>query len=65
MLKNLDYEQNISSIISTGIYKIGLDSVRLMKWICYYEKSFHENINYLDLIGSVCKYLIINEIPRR
>ena len=29
-----------------------------MKWICYYDRSYYENINYYDLMGSICKYLI-------
>ena len=60
MLENPDFEQNHNSITSTGIYKIGHDSFRLMKWICYYDGSYFENINYFDLMGSVLKYL--NEI---
>ena len=39
MLKNPDFEQNYWSRTSTGIYKIGYDSIRLMKWICYYDRS--------------------------
>ena len=35
MLKNPNFEQNKYSITSTGIYKIGHDSFRLVKWICY------------------------------
>ena len=31
MLENPDFEQNCYSINSTGIYKIGHDSIRLMK----------------------------------
>ena len=31
MLKNLNFEQNKYSLTSTGIYKIGHDSIRLMK----------------------------------
>ena len=34
MLKNPDFEQNKYSITSTGIYRIGHDSIRVMKWIC-------------------------------
>ena len=34
MLLNLNFEQNQSSITSTGSYKIGHDTIRLMKWIC-------------------------------
>ena len=58
MLKNPNFEQNKYSITSTGIYKIGHDSIRLMKWICYYDRSYYENVNYFDLMGSICKYNI-------
>ena len=54
MLKNPNFEQNRYSITSTGIYKLGHDSIRLMKWICYYDRSYFENINYYDLMGSLC-----------
>ena len=63
MLKNSDFEQNYWLRTSQGIYKIGHDSVRLMNWICYYDRSHYENINYYDLLGSICKHL--NEIPRQ
>ena len=39
MLENPNFEQNKSSITSLGSYKIAHDSVRLMKWICYYNRS--------------------------
>ena len=42
MLENPNFEQNKYSITSTGIYKIGHDSIRLMKWICYYDRSYYE-----------------------
>ena len=58
MLKNPNFEQNKYSLTSTGIYRIGHDSNRLMKWICYYDRSYYENINYFDLMGSFCIYLI-------
>ena len=58
MLKNPDFEQNYWSRTSTGIYKIGHDSIGLMKWICYYDRSYFENINYYDLMGSLCSYII-------
>ena len=35
LLKNPKFEHNKYSITSSGIYKIGHDSIRLMKWICY------------------------------
>ena len=63
LLKNQNFEQNHYSITSTGIYKIGHDSIRLMKWICYYDRSYYEIISYYDLMGSLCNHL--NEISKR
>ena len=63
MLKNSDFEQNYWSKTSQGVYKIGLDSLRLMKWICYYDRSYYENINYYDLMTSILTCL--NEISKR
>ena len=63
MLKNPDFEQNKYSLTSAGIYKIGHDSIRLMKWICYYDRRYYENIDYYDLMASICKHL--NEISQR
>ena len=61
LLKNPDFEQNYRSRTSTGIYKIVHDSIRLRKWICYYDRSYYENINYYDLMSSILTCL--NEIP--
>ena len=63
MLLNPNFEQNCWSKTAIGIYKIGHDSIRLMKWICYYDRSYYENINYYDLMGSFCNHL--NEISKR
>ena len=57
MLLNPNFEQNCWSKTANGIYKIGHDSIRLMKWICYYDRSYYENINYYDSMASICKYL--------
>ena len=65
MLENPNFEQNKYSITSSGIYKISHVSIRIIKWICYYDRSYYENINYFDLMGSVCKYLILNEKSER
>ena len=54
MLLNPRFEENYWSRTAIGIYKIGHDSIRLMKWICYYDQSYYENINYFDLLGSLC-----------
>ena len=40
MLKIPDFEQNYWSRTATGIYKIGHDSIKLMKWICYYDRLY-------------------------
>ena len=63
ILGNSDFEQNYWSRTAKGIYKIGHDSIRLMKFIWYYDRSYYENINYYDRMGSIWKYLILNEIP--
>ena len=56
MLENFDFEQNYWSRTATGIYKIGRKSVRLLKWICYCDRSFFENNTYYDLMGSIFNY---------
>ena len=53
-LKNPNFEQNKYSLNSSGIYKIGHDSIRLMKWICYYDRFYYENTNFYDIMGSIC-----------
>ena len=57
MLLNPGFEQKYWSRTAKGIYKIGYDSIRLMKWICYYVRSFYENLNCFDLMGSNCIFL--------
>ena len=57
MIENSDFEQNCLSRTAKGIYKIGHDSIRLMKWICFYDRSYYENINYYDLMSSICIFL--------
>ena len=60
MTENPDFEQNRWSQTAEGIYKNGHDSIRLMKWICYYDRPSFENINYYDLMGRILSCL--NEI---
>ena len=57
-LENSNFEQDFWSRTAEGIYKIGHYSIRLMKWIYYYDRSYYGNINYYDLMGSVCRYNI-------
>ena len=54
LLKNTNFEQDYWSRTAEGIYKIGHDSIRSMKGVCYYDRFYYENINYYDLMGSVC-----------
>ena len=63
MIINPDIEQDYWSRTATGIYKIGHDSIKLMKWICYYDRSYYENINYYDMMASILTCLI--EISQR
>ena len=58
MLEMSDFQQDYWSKTATGIYKIGHDCIRIMEWICYYDRSYNENINYYDLMGSICRYNI-------
>ena len=39
MLKNTCFEQNKYSVTSTGLYENAHDRIRLMKWICFYDRS--------------------------
>ena len=63
LLKNPDFQQNYWSRTAIGIYKVGHDSIRLMKWICFHDSSYYENIKFYDLMASNCKHL--NEISQR
>ena len=56
MLGNPDFEQNYWSE-AEGNYKIRHVSVKLWKWLICYNRFYHDNLNYLDLMGSSCKYL--------
>ena len=60
ILENPDFEQNYWSRTAEGIHKIGNNRIRLMNMIAYYDRSYHENVNYYDLMGSVLNCL--NEI---
>ena len=57
MLKNPDFDQNYWSKTATGVYKFRHDSIRLMEWLIYYDRSYYDNMNFFDLMGSICKYL--------
>ena len=55
MLENPDFEQKYWRRTAKGIYRIRHDSIRIMKWIWYYDRSSFENINYYDLMASIVK----------
>ena len=55
MLENPDFEQDRYSRTIIGIHKIGHDTIRLMKWLAFYDRSSYENIYYHDMMGSVLK----------
>ena len=40
MLENLDFEQDYWSRTAIGVYKIGHDSIRIMKLVAYYDRSY-------------------------
>ena len=55
-----DFQQDQYSRTAESIFKIGHDSISLMKWLAYYDRSFYENKNYYDVMASVLTFL--NEI---
>ena len=54
----VEFEQNCYSQTATDIYKIGNDSIRLVKRMAYSDKRY-ENINCFDLRASVLSVLNI------
>ena len=63
MLENPDFEQDYWPRTALSVYKIGHDSISLMKWLAYYDTSFYENTNYYDMMASVLTCL--NEVSGR
>ena len=63
MIKNPDFEQNYWSRTAIGIYKVGHDSIRLIKFMCYYDRSYYEKINFYDMMASI--FTCLNEISKR
>ena len=57
ILENPDFGQDLWSRTAKSIYKSGHDSIRLMKWMAYYDRSYYEIINLYDLMGSVLNSL--------
>ena len=52
--KNMDedFEQNCVCGTAKCLYRIRHHSIRLMKWIAFYDENY-EDINYFDLKASV------------
>ena len=50
MLEISDFEQDCFSRKAEGIYEIGHDSIRLTKWLIFYNRSCYDNLNYSDLL---------------
>ena len=57
MLERPNFEQDFWLRAAEEIYEIGQDSIRLMKWLIWYDRSYYDNMNYFDLMGSLCKYI--------
>ena len=38
MNSNPDFEQKYYSKTTEGVYKIGHDSIRILKWLAYYDR---------------------------
>ena len=51
--KNSDFEQNYFSGTSTGIYKIGHNSIRSVNWLAFYDRSYYENFLYYFFMVSI------------
>ena len=45
-----DFEQDHYSRTAVGVYKIGHDSLRFLKWLAQIDRSYHENIKYYELM---------------
>ena len=52
MLEDLNFEQDYWSRTAQGVYKIAHDYNRIMKWLIYYDRFYHDNLNYFELMGS-------------
>ena len=53
MLQKPKFEQEYWSRTAEGNYKTGHYSIRLLKWLTYYNSSYNENICYNDMMEYV------------
>ena len=44
--KNRDFEENYYSETAEGTFKYDQFSIRIMKWLCYADRHYYENVNY-------------------
>ena len=56
MLENPDFKQEPYSRTAEGINKIGHDTIILKKTSALHYRSYYENVNFYDLMGSFEKY---------
>ena len=48
MLGKPDFEQNYWPRTTISVYKKGHCSIRLMKWLIYFDRSFYDNKKNFD-----------------
>ena len=53
MVENSNFEQDFWSRTAEGIYETGHDSIRILKWLTYFDRTHYVIINYDDLMASV------------
>ena len=52
MKKNPDFEENYFSETAEWILKYDQHSIRIMKWLCYADRPYYENVNYMVLMAT-------------
>ena len=57
---NRDFEENSYSETAEGTFKYDQFSIPIMKWLCYADRHYYENVNYFVLTATFLTCL--NEI---
>ena len=60
MMECPDFEQKYHSRSAIDIYKIGYNSVRLVRWLAYFGRFYYGRKKFFYLMGSVS--YILSEI---
>ena len=60
MKKIPDFEEYYFSETAEGIIKYDQYSLRILKWLCYADRPFYENVNYFALMAT--SLTCLNEI---